>query len=99
MKSSYSTLHRTLDSKIQELEQLPHPNQSLITDLKKRKLKLKEIIASASEASASMISKRRAKKMIDEMIHTQKLADKQVRANRKKRSYAIRRTDKGALSG
>jgi hypothetical protein len=92
MKSSYSTLHRTLDSKIQELEHTPHPNQNLITDLKKRKLKLKEIISSASETSASMISKKRAKRMVDEMIHTQRLADKQTRARRKKRLYAQRGT-------
>jgi hypothetical protein len=98
MKSSYSTLHRTLDSKIQELERLPHPNQTLITDLKKRKLRLKEIISSASEHSASAVSKRRAKKMIDIMISEQKQADKQIRAKRK-RYYAHKRTDKASLSG
>ena len=42
MKNSYVTLHRTLDTQIQALESQPHPNLSLITDLKKKKLQLKE---------------------------------------------------------
>ena len=44
MKNSYVTLHRTLDTHIRALESAPHPNLSLITDLKKKKLKLKEHI-------------------------------------------------------
>ena len=44
MKNSYVTLHRTLDTQIQALESAPHPNLSLITDLKKKKLQLKEHI-------------------------------------------------------
>ena len=44
MKNSYVTLHRTLDTQIQALESEHHPNLSLITDLKKKKLQLKEHI-------------------------------------------------------
>ena len=40
MKNSYVTLHRTLDTQIQSLESTTHPNLSLITDLKKKKLQL-----------------------------------------------------------
>ena len=44
MKNSYVTLHRTLDTQIQALESASQPNLSLITDLKKKKLQLKEHI-------------------------------------------------------
>ena len=44
MKNSYVTLHRTLDTQIQALESTTNPNLSLITDLKKKKLQLKEHI-------------------------------------------------------
>ena len=44
MKNSYVTLHRTLDTQIRALESSPQPNLSLITDLKKKKLQLKEHI-------------------------------------------------------
>ena len=44
MKNSYVTLHRTLDTQIRALESAPHPNLSLITDLKKKKHRLKEHI-------------------------------------------------------
>jgi hypothetical protein len=44
MKNSYVTLHRTLDTQIQNLESAPNPNLSLITDLKKKKLQIKEHI-------------------------------------------------------
>ena len=45
MQNSYVTLHRTLDTTISNLESQLTPNQSLITDLKKKKLQLKEHIA------------------------------------------------------
>ena len=44
MQNSYVTLHRTLDTQIQSLESTTHPNLSLITDLKKKKMQLKEHI-------------------------------------------------------
>ena len=45
MRNSYVSLHRTLDTTIQNLESQTTPNQSFITDLKKKKLQLKEHIA------------------------------------------------------
>ena len=45
MQNSYVSLHRTLDTTIQNLESQINPNDSLITDLKKKKLQLKEHIA------------------------------------------------------
>ena len=45
MQNSYVSLHRTLDTTIQNLESQLNPNDSLITDLKKKKLQLKEHIA------------------------------------------------------
>ena len=46
MQNSYVSLHRTLDTTIQNLESQTNPNSSLITDLKKKKLQLKEHIES-----------------------------------------------------
>ena len=45
MQTSYVSLHRTLDTTISNLESQLTPNTSLITDLKKKKLQLKEHIA------------------------------------------------------
>ena len=45
MQNSYVSLHRTLDTTISNLESQINPNTSLITDLKKKKLQLKEHIA------------------------------------------------------
>ena len=45
MRNSYVSLHRTLDTTISNLESQINPNTSLITDLKKKKLQLKEHIA------------------------------------------------------
>ena len=42
MENSYTTLHRNLDNRILTLEKETHPNQTLIKDLKKQKLKLKD---------------------------------------------------------
>ena len=44
MQNSYVSLHRTLDTTIQNLESQINPNHALITDLKKKKLQLKEHI-------------------------------------------------------
>ena len=48
MKNSYTTLHRNLDNRIHTLENETHPNQSLITDLKKQK-------ALVSQAAAKLL--------------------------------------------
>ena len=101
MKNSYTTLHRNLDNRIHTLENETHPNQSLITDLKKQKLKLKDnMVATVNEQLDLFLDneKERKYKQLQSMIHTQKRRDKKKRAERKKRiQYAVRRTD--VLSG
>ena len=101
MKNSYTTLHRNLDNRIHTLENEPHPNQSLITDLKKQKLRLKDnMVATVNEQLDLFLDneKERKYKQLQSMIHTQKRRDKKKRAERKKRiQYAVRRTD--VLSG
>jgi hypothetical protein len=93
MKNSYTTLHRNLDNRILILEKEPHPNQSLITDLKKQKLKLKDNTVNEGMDSFVASEKKRAKKLVDSMIHSQKRANKKKRKERKRKIYAIRRTD------
>jgi hypothetical protein len=101
MKNSYTTLHRNLDNRIHTLENETHPNQSLITDLKKQKLRLKDnMVATVNEQLDLFLDneKERKYKQLQSMIHTQKRRDKKKRAERKKRiQYAVRRTD--VLSG
>ena len=41
-KETYKRKHRHLDTKIEKLEKHNHINRTLITDLKKKKLKLKD---------------------------------------------------------
>ena len=103
MENSYTTLHRNLDNRILTLENEPHPNQTLITDLKKQKLKLSDRMVSTVHEQLDLFvvsEKVRAKKLVDSMIHDQKRSDKRRRKSRKKRiQTAIRRIDKGSLSG
>ena len=103
MKNSYTTLHRNLDNRIHTLENEPHPNQSLITDLKKQKLRLKDnMVATVNEQMDLFLNneKERKFKQLSSMIHTQKRLDKKKRKSRKKRiQHAIRRIDKVSLSG
>ena len=99
MKNSYVTLHRTLDTQIRALESEPHPNLSLITDLKKQKLKLKDSINEQMDLFLDN-EKERKFKQLSSMIHEQKRLDKKRRKSRKKRiQHAIRRIDKVSLSG
>ena len=50
MENSYTTLHRNLDNRILTLEKETHPNQTLIKDLKKQKLRLKDnMVATVNE--------------------------------------------------
>ena len=99
MKNSYTTLHRNLDNRIHTLEKEHHPNQTLITDLKKQKLKLSDRISSITIDEFTASEKKRAKKLVDSMIHDQKRSDKKRRKSRKKRiQYAVR-ADKVSLSG
>ena len=99
MKNSYTTLHRNLDNRIHTLEKEHHPNQTLITDLKKQKLKLSDRISSITIDEFTASEKKRAKKLVNSMIHDQKRSDKKRRKSRKKRiQYAVR-ADKVSLSG
>ena len=99
MKNSYTTLHRNLDNRIHTLEKEPHPNQSLITDLKKQKLKLKDSINEQMDLFETQEKDRKFKQLAS-MIHEQKRTDKKRRKSRKKRiQHAIRRIDKTSLSG
>ena len=99
MKNSYTTLHRNLDNRIHTLENETHPNQSLITDLKKQKLKLKDSISEQMDLFETQ-EKERKFKQLSSMIHEQKRTDKKRRKSRKKRiQHAIRRIDKASLSG
>jgi len=103
MENSYTTLHRNLDNRILTLEKEHHPNQSLITDLKKQKLKLSDRMVSTVHEQLELFSvseKKRAKKLVDSMIHDQKRSDKKRRKSRKKRiQYAVRRTDINSGTG
>ena len=99
MKNSYTTLHRNLDNRIHTLENETHPNQSLITDLKKQKLKLKDSINEQMDLFETQEKERKFKQLAS-MIHEQKRTDKKRRKSRKKRiQHAIRRIDKASLSG
>ena len=98
MKNSYTTLHRNLDNRIHTLENETHPNQTLITDLKKQKLKLKDSINEQMDLFLDN-EKERKYKQLQSMIHTQKRRDKKKRQERKKRLYAQLRKDKVSLSG
>ena len=103
MKNSYTTLHRNLDNRILILEKEHHPNQTLITDLKKQKLKLSDRMVSTVHEQLELFSvseKKRAKKLVDSMIHEQKRSDKKKRRARKtKIQYAVRRTDINSGTG
>ena len=97
MKNSYTTLHRNLDNRILTLEKEQHPNQTLIKDLKKQKLKLKDNMVATVNEQMDLFEaqdKERKYKQLQSMISAQKRRDKKKRAERKKRiQYAIRRTD------
>ena len=103
MENSYTTLHRNLDNRILTLEKETHPNQTLIKDLKKQKLRLKDnMVATVNEQMDLFLNneKERKFKQLSSMIHEQKRTDKKRRKSRKKRiQHAIRRIDKVSLSG
>jgi hypothetical protein len=77
MKNSYVTLHRTLDTQIQALESTPHPNLSLITDLKKKKLQLKEHIELGTPLPKQDVRK------YNSMIQSNKVSEKAKRRQKK----------------
>ena len=82
MQNSYVTLHRTLDTTIQNLESQLTPNDSLITDLKKKKLQLKEHIALGKPLPKGAHSK------LASMLHSHKVNEKMKRKQRKIAKHA-----------
>ena len=77
MKNSYVTLHRTLDTQIQALESAPHPNLSLITDLKKKKLQLKEHIELGTPLPVG------TQRKLNSMLNSNKVSEKRKRKQTK----------------
>ena len=92
MKNSYVTLHRTLDTQIQALESASQPNLSLITDLKKKKLQLKEHI------ELGIPLPKNADKKYQSMIESNKASGKCIREQRKITKHQHDEALKKALS-
>jgi uncharacterized protein YdcH (DUF465 family) len=82
MKSSYVSLHRTLDTTIQNLESQLTPNVAFITDLKKKKLQLKEHI------DLGIPLPKGAHKKLASMLHSHKANQKMKRKQRKIAKHA-----------
>ena len=82
MQNSYVTLHRTLDTTIQNLESQLTPNSAFITDLKKKKLQLKEHIALGKALPKGAHSK------LASMLHSHKVNEKMKRKQRKIAKHA-----------
>ena len=82
MQNSYVSLHRTLDTTIQNLESQLTPNDSLITDLKKKKLQLKEHIALGKPLPKGAHTK------LASMLHSHKVNEKMKRKQRKIAKHA-----------
>ena len=82
MQNSYVTLHRTLDTTIQNLESQLTPNSALITDLKKKKLQLKEHIDSGRALPKGAHTK------LASMLHSHKVNEKMKRKQRKIAKHA-----------
>ncbi len=82
MKSSYVSLHRTLDTTIQNLESQNYPNHALITDLKKKKLQLKEHIDLGTPLPRGAHSK------LASMLQSHKVNQKMKRKQRKIAKHA-----------
>ena len=53
-KETYKRKHRHLDTKIEKLEKSNYYNRTLITDLKKKKLKLKDKMISEQRDSSRL---------------------------------------------
>ena len=92
MKNSYVTLHRDLDTQIQALESAPHPNLSFITDLKKKKLQLKEHIELGTPLPRGAHSK------LASMLSSHKVNEKMKRKQRKIAKHAYDEELKRRLS-
>ena len=94
MKNSFATLHRNLDTRIKELEKELSPNRRLIKDLKKRKLKLKDDMASIVNDIAIIDDKKKAKKHANKLMAALKREGKKTRKRVKRRKvYGVKRDD------
>jgi len=82
MQNSYVSLHRTLDTTIQNLESQINPNHAFITDLKKKKLQLKEHIDLGKPLPRGAHSK------LASMLHSHKVNEKMKRKQRKIAKHA-----------
>ena len=82
MQNSYVSLHRTLDTTIQNLESQINPNHSLITDLKKKKLQRKEHISLGKALPKGAHTK------LASMLHSHKVNEKMKRKERKIAKHA-----------
>jgi uncharacterized protein YdcH (DUF465 family) len=82
MQNSYVSLHRTLDTTISNLESQINPNQSFITDLKKKKLQLKEHIDMGKPLPKGAHNK------LASMLHSHKVNEKMKRKQRKIAKHA-----------
>ena len=92
MQNSYVTLHRTLDTQIQALESEPHPNLSLITDLKKKKLQLKEHIELGTPLPVG------TQRKLNSMLNSNKVSEKRKRKQTKVTKHALEEELKRRLS-
>ena len=92
MQNSYVSLHRTLDTTISNLESQLTPNTSLITDLKKKKLQLKEHIALGKPLPKGAHAK------LASMLHSHKVNEKMKRKQRKIAKHAYDEELKRRLS-
>ena len=82
MRNSYVSLHRTLDTTISNLESQINPNYAFITDLKKKKLQLKEHIDSGRPLPKGAHTK------LASMLQSHKVNEKMKRKQRKIAKHA-----------
>ena len=82
MRNSYVSLHRTLDTTISNLESQTNPNHEFITNLKKKKLQLKEHIDSGRPLPKGAHTK------LASMLHSHKVNEKMKRKQRKIAKHA-----------
>ena len=92
MQNSYVTLHRTLDKQIQALESATTINSSLITDLKKKKLQLKEHIELGTPLPVG------TQRKLNSMLNSNKVERKSIRKQRKVTKHALEEELKRRLS-
>ena len=95
-QQSLTTLHRNLDVQISKLEKQPHPNQSFIKDLKKRKLHIRDRLMRIGIHGEQLDlfytqEKEKSKKQMLQLIQKQKRRDKERRAARKRRIHELAR--------